>query len=121
MGVLGSPPAQQLSGAEETAVKVREGSAGRGFTSAPVCQGLAPSQVGRESGKHKRTDTVHQLSQSTDTGGLLAEVRAQEWCVCVCSLSMKTLCNPFTPAGLKGGPAPGVTRWPGTRAVGLIG
>lgn len=69
LGVLGSPPAQQLSGTEETAVKVREGSAGRGFTSAPVCQGLPPSQVERESGKHREmTLYISSLSPQTLEG-----------------------------------------------------
>lgn len=41
-----------------------------------------PSWEGKS--ETQRTATVYQLPQSTVTGGLRAEVRAQEWGVCVC-------------------------------------
>lgn len=43
-----------------------------------------PSWEGKS--ETQRTATVYQLPQSTVTGGLRAEVRAQEWGVCVCVL-----------------------------------
>lgn len=76
LSVSWSPPAQWLSRMEETAVKVREASAGGGLASALVGQGLPPRLSGRKGGNTENSDTVYLLPQSTDTGGLLAEVKA---------------------------------------------
>lgn len=71
-----------------------------------MCQRPLPRPSGGGKGEKQNSDTVYQLSPSYRHWRLISPGQGPGGCVCVyvCSLSMKTWCNPFTPAGPRGIP-----------------
>lgn len=101
LSVLWSPPVQWLSRTKKTAVKVREASAGGGLTSALVGQGLPPGPSWGGGGSTENSDTVSAPSVRRHWR-VISRGQGPAGGQCVCSLSMKTLCNPFPPARPRG-------------------